>query len=622
LDIAKEKKENTAKPKYNMWRCSGYMIGLAWREKEKKVPGLCLLQAFLAVASNLVYLYITPTILSVVERQGSPAELITVILAFTLLIMICAAASSYVSTNTMYGRVSVRSAIVAAINKKSCITSYSNIEDDKFIRLRSKCGQAVQGNNEATEAVWGTLTSLLQNVIGFAIYTFLLMTLDFRLMLVALMTSIVGYFVNRRLTGYGYRHREEEGEIAGRLWYQIRQARNYSAAKDIRIFGMKPWMDEIFDKAMEACKAFHRRANNIYIWGRILDLVLAFLRNGVAYAYLIRMVLNNGLGVSEFLLYFSAAGGFTEWVNGILGELTTLYRQSLDISTVREFLEYPEPFLFEDGKKLHVEKDMQHEIRLENVSFKYPGADSYTLENINLVIRPGEKLAVVGRNGAGKTTLVKLICGFLDPTEGRVLLDGEDIRKYDRRDYYKLFSAVFQTFSLLAGTIAVNVAQTEENIDMERVKACILKAGLSGKVDSLPDGYETHLNREVYKDAVELSGGEVQRLMLARALYRDAPILILDEPTAALDPIAEAELYNKYNEMTQGRTAVYISHRLASTRFCDRILLIDRHRIAEEGTHRELLELGGKYAELFEIQSKYYREGDGIETGKEAASLA
>ncbi|MBQ9854990.1 MAG: ABC transporter ATP-binding protein, partial [Clostridia bacterium] len=209
----------------------------------------------------------------------------------------------------------------------------------------------------------------------------------------------------------------------------------------------------------------------------------------------------------------------------------------------------------------------------------------------------------------GKTTLIKLICGFLDPTEGRVLLDGRDIREYNRRDYYTMFSAVFQNFSLLAGTIATNVAQDSEGIDMERVKDCVRKAGLSGKIESLKDGYETYLNREVFEDAILLSGGETQRLMLARALYKDAPFIVLDEPTAALDPIAESEMYQKYNEMTGGKSSIYISHRLASTRFCDRIIMIMDGGIGEEGTHEELLMKGGKYAELFEVQSKYYKEG-------------
>ena len=202
------------------------------------------------------------------------------------------------------------------------------------------------------------------------------------------------------------------------------------------------------------------------------------------------------------------------------------------------------------------------------------------------------------------------MCGFYDPTEGRVLLNGSDIRMYNRADYYSMFSAVFQNFSLLAATIAVNVAQNDREINMDRVRACADKAGLLKKIESLPDGFNTYLNREIYDNAIMLSGGETQRLMLARALYKDAPFVILDEPTAALDPIAESEMYQKYNEMTKGKSSVYISHRLASTRFCDRIIYIENSMIREEGTHEELIRRGGRYAELFEVQSQYYQEGD------------
>ena len=214
----------------------------------------------------------------------------------------------------------------------------------------------------------------------------------------------------------------------------------------------------------------------------------------------------------------------------------------------------------------------------------------------------------MGLNGAGKTTLVKLICGFLDPTGGRVLLNGQDIRQYNRRDYYKLFEAVFQDFSVLSCTVAENVAQAMDGIDEEKVRYCLDQAGLTEKITSLPAGIKTHVGRDVYLDGVEFSGGQTQRLMLARALYKDGPILVLDEPTAALDPIAEHDIYMKYSEMTAGKTSVFISHRLASTRFCDRIIFLDHGAIAEEGTHQSLLAQGGGYARLFEVQSHYYRE--------------
>lgn len=368
-------------------------------------------------------------------------------------------------------------------------------------------------------------------------------------------------------------------------------------------------MEDVWNSTLKLYRGFLARRERVCILANVADMLLALLRNGIAYVYLIRLVLARGMSASEFLLYFAAVSGFTQWVTGILDMFSQLHRQSLDLSMLREFLEWPEPFRFEEGTPLAKDLSKGYEIRLENATFRYPGADKDTLSHINLTIRPGEKLAVVGLNGAGKTTLVKLVCGFLDPTEGRVLLNGQDIREYNRRDYYALFSAVFQDFSVLEASVAENVAQRVDGIDEQRVRDCLKQAGLEEKIRSLPQGIRTNIGREVYEDGVELSGGQFQRLMLARALYKDGPILVLDEPTAALDPIAESDIYMKYNEMTAGRASLFISHRLASTRFCDRILCISEGRIAEEGTHDSLLALGGGYAELFEVQSWYYKEG-------------
>ena len=311
-------------------------------------------------------------------------------------------------------------------------------------------------------------------------------------------------------------------------------------------------------------------------------------------------------------------GGFSGFISGILGNLSSLHTKCLDISAIREVLTYPDAFSLDTGDEVpHTGRPGV--IRFENVSFRYPGKDDnpYVLKNINLTLSPGERLAVVGLNGAGKTTLIKLLVGFYDPTEGRITYNGVDLRKLKRREYYKEFSAVFQDINIFAGTVSENVAASATDIDMERVKRCIAYADLTEKVESMPKGYDTLLNRNVYEEAQDLSGGERQRLILARALYKEAPILLLDEPTAALDPIAESEIYSKYNDMTKGKSAVYISHRLASTRFCDKILLIDDSIIAEEGSHEELIKLGGKYAELYGVQSSYYRRDCESENGGE-----
>ena len=340
----------------------------------------------------------------------------------------------------------------------------------------------------------------------------------------------------------------------------------------------------------------------------LCNVLLTFLSSGLSYAYLIYFTLQEGLTASEFLLMFTAISGFSGWINTILYTVGEMHKKSLGMCRIRELLDWPEPFLLEGGKEISVPEHGACELRLENVTYFYPEAEKPVIDHMNLTVSPGEKLAIVGLNGAGKTTLVKLLCGFLDPQEGRVLLNGQDIRKFNRREYYKLFTAVFQEFSGLDVTIGANVAQTEENIDRVRVEQCLKQAGLWETVCGLPQGMDTNFGKAMHDDGIELSGGQTQRLMLARALYKNAPILLLDEPTAALDPLAEHEMYQKYNDLSAGRTSLFISHRLASTRFCDRILFLEDGKIAEEGTHEELLQKQGGYAKLFEVQSRYYKE--------------
>lgn len=610
---ASAKKAKTPKPKFNMLQNAWWMLKLSWEEKEKKVPILCFLSATLAVSGNLSNLFITPAILGNVEKHAPFPALILTILGFVCLNLLINAASTYINANEEYGKTTLRMAIISRLNAKACTTSYQNLDQKEYQTLSTAAVDASNSNGKAAQSIWYSMQSIYQNVSGFVIYLILMSALPPALIAISLVTSLLDYFISKPLNNYRYKHKEELSRTQDQLRYILNRSKDHTMAKDIRLFGLRPWFEELQEKATKAYLAYLMKEQNIFIWAGIADLIFAFLRNAAAYAYLIGLVLNDKISISLFLLYFSAVGSFTGWVNGILNSVLTMHRQSADISVIREFLEYPEPFHIKDGDPIRLKPDSPVEIRMEHVSYRYPKAEKDTLTGIDLTLHPGEKLAVVGLNGAGKTTLVKLLCGLLDPTEGRVLLNGRDIREYSRPDYYGLFSAVFQDFSLLAASIAANVAQSEDVIDMERVRECAGKASLTAKIESLPKGYETKLNREIYQDAVLLSGGETQRLMLARALYKNGAVVVLDEPTAALDPIAESDLYQKYSEMTKGRSSVYISHRLASTRFCDRIILIADGRIAEEGTHETLLQKGAAYAELFEVQSRYYREEESVD---------
>ena len=598
--------ETKKKAKFSMARCIRYMLSLAWNHR-KSVIGVSILLAIVSVVLNLVQLYVAPQILERVEQQATMGELLGTIALFSAAIFLLMTVRSYIDKNTMISRCYIRTKIIKSMARKSCKTSYPNQKDPAFRKLLNGASAATGGNSEATEHVWATLTDLLTNVLGFIIYLMLLSELNLILAAIVVATTALGFFVGKYLRGWGWRHREEWNTHRNKIQYVASEAEDLAFAKDIRIFGLKNWMDELYDGTARLYDDFVAKREKIYLWADLLDLVLSFLRNGIAYIYLISYTLRNGLPASDFLLYFAAISGFTSWVTGILSQMTQLHKECLEISTVLEYIEYPEPFRFEGGRPIPVSDS--YELTLENVTFRYPGTEKNLFENLNLTIRPGEKLAIVGLNGAGKTTLVKLLCGFYDPTEGRVLLNGIDIREFNRQEYYGLLSAVYQDFSLMDTTIAENIAVQSEDIDEKRVRDCLRKAGLMEFVDSLPQGLESHVGRDVYLDGILFSGGQTQRLVLARALYKDGPILVLDEPTAALDPIAENDIYMKYNEMTTGKTSLFISHRLASTRFCDRIIFLADGKIAEEGTHIELLALDGEYAKLYEVQSRYYQEG-------------
>lgn len=566
------------KPQYTVLQNMNYTARLAWKHSRLLVL-MAIAASILSLVTSLVQLYIAPIILQKVEQSVPLSELLLTIGLFTAMLMVCNGAAVYLETTKFPGEMRFVHGLTKVMIRRSCETSYPNQFDTDYQKKQLQAYIAVF--NGGGKGLLGVI----------------------------ILTSAISYFIGRNTDAWGYNAGDESMEIRQRKTYIINLAMANEMPKDIRIFGMRKWLDDIWNKTLELWRAFCNRCEKKIFWTKVADVLLAFARNGIAYFFLIRMVLTEDLPASEFLLYFSAVSGFTNWITILLNSASELNKISLQICRFREYMDWPEQFKFTEGKPVSREDYDQYELRLENVSFRYPESDKDIISHMNLTIRPGEKLAIVGLNGVGKTTLIKLLCGFLNPTEGRVLLNGQDIREFNRKDYYSLFTAVFQDFSRLQVTIAQNIAQSISDIDQDRLRRCVDRAGLTQVLAELPNGLDTMLGKIVGDDGIELSGGQLQRLMLARALYKDAPILLLDEPTAALDPIAENEIYQKYNEMTHGRTSVYISHRLASTRFCDRIIFLADGNIAEEGSHDELMALGGGYCNLFNVQSKYYREG-------------
>ena len=382
-------------------------------------------------------------------------------------------------------------------------------------------------------------------------------------------------------------------------------------AKDARIYGQNYAADHAFEKMQlhdrEQKHLIHRMS-----WPEAWSGFLASLSNAVCYLFVVAKAAMGAFGVGSIVQY---VGVLTRLGEG-LQEAMFMYT---DNAVCCSHLQGLYAFLDIPNKKyqgtLPIEKrafcdgdDNDYEIEFCDVSFKYPGSNAYALRHISLKFRVGERFAVVGKNGSGKTTVIKLLCRLYDPTEGIILLNGIDIQKYNYDEYMSIFSVVFQDFKLFSFSLGQNVAA---NADYDRTRAeyCLKKAGFGARLAQMPNGTDTCLYKDFSENGVEISGGEAQKIALARALYKDAPFIVLDEPTSALDPIAEAEVYSKFNEIVGQKTAIYISHRLSSCRFCDEIIVFDHGMITQRGSHDDLVaDETGKYAELWRAQAQYYEK--------------
>ena len=335
-------------------------------------------------------------------------------------------------------------------------------------------------------------------------------------------------------------------------------------------------------------------------------LAISGVFTGLSYAFVCLKAWAGAFSVGSVAQYVAAITALSENINQLMTTWGELRTNAVILRETFAFFDTPNP-MYQGSLTTEKRSDRQYEIEFRDVSFRYPGTETWALRHVNMKFQVGSRLAVVGENGSGKTTFIKLLCRLYDPTEGEILLNGIDIRKYDYRDYLALFSVVFQDFQLLSFPLGQNVAASLR-YHSGRAASCLDLAGFGERLSSLPQGLETPLCQEFDEAGVQVSGGEAQKIALARALYKDAPFVVLDEPTAALDPVAEMEVYQNFDRIVGDKTSVYISHRLSSCKFCDEIAVFDHGRIVQLGSHSSLVDAPGKYQDLWQAQAQYYAQ--------------
>ena len=564
----------------------------------------------LGAASSVLAAYLPKIVLDCVENKTSPSDLLLKVCLMSAALIILGYLQGVSYNKTWQGRMLARDIMLhKLICNKVMTMDYNNYTYNETRVLREKAWNAIHGWDGSVARFIELNCSVVSYFFGFSAFTAIIVECNpwfIPVLILCYGISMAGWLIFQK---WKDKMRDKVAEIFLRLHYVTYRSKDFSNAKDVRIYNMSDFLMKKIDKHLEDATWWNILRNN----GHYINCMLEdFFKFGVsigAYIYLIYLKLNSDMTLGDFSLYFGAITGFGQWLARLVDSISEIISGAHNVSDFRQFLDIEDKMNVKEGEKLPSGKDLPCEIELKNLTFSYDEAEKPSVDNLSLKINKGERIAIVGVNGAGKSTLVKLICGLFIPNEGQILINGIDSSLFNRDEYYQLFSTLFQDCALLPATVAKNIALSEENkIDRDRLRECMRLAGILDKVESLEQKENTLLVREVHEGAVAFSGGELQRLLLARALYKDAPIIILDEPTAALDPIAENDMYLKYSELTKDKTAIYISHRLSSTRFCDRIILLDDAKITETGTHEELLELGGKYAEMFETQSRYYRE--------------
>lgn len=572
-----------------------------WIVWDKKSLVYFLIRVPALVFQPIVTAYIPKAMIDCIEKGVTTRQLILVVALLSLLLTFTIWLDPFMKELILGGARIVRMRYAVAAFEKNLSTDYANIENLEMREKQKRAEVFYNGRYAGGANFISTLNLFFVAVVGVVASGVLLYKINIWMILLIIATCGAQFCLQRALTKKQRQNLDRRTEPAAKFDYFYKLCKDGTAAKDTQLYNMGDYFIRALAASLCKIEKIYARYTHTCVAFNGITALLSAVRQAIAYIYLAYLTARGALSVSDFIFYFGIITGFSNWVLHLGFAVNQIEMCCKECQAYRDYIEFEDHA--EEGEQL-TSKSVDRVV-FEHVSFQYPSAQVPTLKNIDLTFKNGEKIAIVGENGAGKTTLIKLLCGLYAPTGGRILLNGKDTATIAKSSYFDLFSAIFQDYYFLPMTIQQNITASL-GYDREKFDLALKKAEMYDKVYALPKGADTRMDRNVYKDAVDFSGGEKQKLLLAKAMYKDAPILILDEPTAALDPIAENEIYSRFNSFVQSKTAIYISHRLSSCVFCDTIAVFDHARLVESGTHTELLAANGKYAELWNAQAKYY----------------
>lgn len=599
----------------NAW----FLAKESWRW-DKRILVFLGITTVTGTALPLFGIYLPKVAVDLLLQRAQAAQVLRVLGGLVGCLLILQGIHGYLSKRAYYHHNECRNTFfIQRLFLVSLQCKYSYAEDGEFYKLYRRAINSVRsGDASGTSVFFDQIPKLLTAAACFFLYSGILAQLHVMVIVLLLLTSLVTYFFRHRENVCYEQTRDEYAVAEKRLYYTVGECGDSRTGKDVRVYNMKNWLTgQIRRFQGEERKILQLRRRKEYET-HLVSCGLNFLRDGFAYAYLIIQTVQGKIGMGDFMLYFGAITGFSAWVTGLVDQMSMLKTANVKMNDLRSFLDIPAEDA-DSGECGLPDLDKGVEITFEHVSFAYQGSEKEVISDLSFHIRKGEHVALVGLNGAGKSTLLKLMMGMYEPTKGKILLNGMDITRLRKRDIYRLYSAVFQDIMVLPATIGENIAlRPQRDVDRKRVKEVLGLAGLDEDFSRRGITLDSYMTDRLVEDGIYLSGGQEQKFLLARALYKDAPVLLLDEPTAALDPLAEQEVYESYQSLCQDRTALFISHRLASTQFSDWILFLQDGRIIEQGSHEELLRAGGAYARLYELQSYYYNQTEENRMGEEA----